>query len=77
MSGREAAGDEGWVILSGGPSGIPHLYQHPGGEVAELEKITVTHYGRHEHFERTGEIERVDERQLPVFLWTYSTKIAE
>ncbi|MCM1969436.1 DUF5988 family protein [Streptomyces sp. G1] len=77
MSVPDGVGDDGWVNLSGGPNSLPHAYQHPSGQVTDLEKIAVAHYGRHEHFERTGEFALVDERLLPVFRWTYSTKIAE
>ncbi|MFB6517301.1 DUF5988 family protein [Streptomyces sp. NPDC056401] len=60
MSGPEAIGDDDWVSLSGGPTGLPHAYQHPGGQVTDLAKIAVAYYGRHEHFERTGEFLLVD-----------------
>ncbi|MGW2369475.1 DUF5988 family protein [Streptomyces sp. NPDC001667] len=63
------------ILLRGGPSGVAPLWQAAGGELPE--KVAVAFYGRHEHFVRTAETEAVDGRQLPVFQWSYSTKIAE
>ncbi|MED7950948.1 DUF5988 family protein [Streptomyces sp. BE20] len=63
------------IILRGGPDGLHHVQQAAIDETSET--AVVTYYGHHLHFERTGEVETVEGRQVPVFQWRYSTAIAE
>ncbi|MCI3928024.1 DUF5988 family protein [Streptomyces sp. AN091965] len=65
------------VVLAGGPSGMARLHRLPAGQTPEPERLTVAFYGQHQHFERTGDNETVDGCEVPVFRWTYRTKIAE
>lgn len=70
--------DSALVVLRNGPSGIPHEYRRPSGYGgSDPERLSVTYCAQREHFERTGEKERVDGSLVPVFQWIYSTKIAE
>ncbi|MEU4111765.1 DUF5988 family protein [Streptomyces sp. NPDC027717] len=65
------------VVLLDGPTGIPRVYRCPGELMPGTDKIAVAHYGRHEHFERTDEVEDFRGSKLTIFRWSYSTKIAE
>ncbi|MDU0292296.1 DUF5988 family protein [Saccharothrix longispora] len=40
-------------------------------------KVRVPHASGHEHFTRREESRLVDGEHLPVFTWSYRTKIAE
>ncbi|MEV0501580.1 DUF5988 family protein [Streptomyces spectabilis] len=71
----ETEADRVLVVLRGGPGGVARTWRVAGAEVPQ--KVTVPYYGRHEHFERTSEVEVVDGREVPVFAWSYRTKIAE
>lgn len=63
------------IVLVGGPDGLGEL---PRMAVAgDPERLTVDYYGRHQHFQRSGEFQLVDGRRVPVFRWSYSTAIAE
>lgn len=61
------------VVLRGGPPGIPQPIEFD----APAGRVTVDHYGRHEHFEVTDGVERVGDQDLPVYQWAYTTFIAE
>ncbi|WP_243727614.1 DUF5988 family protein [Actinocrispum wychmicini] len=63
------------IVLEGGPRGLAGVCRVSA--VAMPARVTVDHYGRHEHFERTDGVETVDGQQVPVFRWSYSTAIAE
>ncbi len=63
------------IALAGGPRSMRRVYRVAVADFAD--RVTVDFYGRHEHFESTGEFEVVDGRQVPVFRWSYSTAIAE
>lgn len=63
------------ALLVGGPGTID-------GEVVELAdgvdvKVRVPHASGHEHFTRSEESRLIDGEHLPVFTWSYRTKIAE
>ncbi|WP_157528052.1 DUF5988 family protein [Nocardia sp. NRRL S-836] len=63
------------VVLTGGPRVLD-------GEVVELAdgldaKVRVWHGAGHEHFTRSAESRLVEGEHLPVFTWSYRTKIAE
>jgi CO dehydrogenase/acetyl-CoA synthase epsilon subunit len=63
------------AVLIGGPRTFD-------GEVVELAddlaaKVRVPHAAGHEHFTRSTESRLVDGEYLPVFTWSYGTKIAE
>jgi hypothetical protein len=64
------------VLLKGGPDDLPGVatvdvsHQLP-------DRITVDHFGRHEHFEFTGNHDDDAGGGHPVFRWLYSTAIAE
>ncbi|MGV4926332.1 DUF5988 family protein [Streptomyces sp. BHT-5-2] len=64
------------VVLQGGPEGVPYLYRLPDGTADELW-VVVAYYGRHEHYESTGESVVVEGRPMAVFRWTHGTAIAE
>jgi hypothetical protein len=63
------------VLLTGGPLDLPRVATV---NVAQQlpDRITVDHFGRHEHFEFTGSHDDADGGH-PVFRWLYSTAIAE
>ncbi|MEU1423962.1 DUF5988 family protein [Kitasatospora sp. NPDC005751] len=63
------------VVLRGGPSGLGPVSQVLAAEGAE--KVAVTYYGQHVHFELTDEVEMVEGRALRVYRWVYSTAVAE
>ncbi|MFE3021823.1 DUF5988 family protein [Streptomyces sp. NPDC059256] len=69
--------DQNFVLLAGGPPGLPPLYGLPPEVSKHSEKIAVAYYGRNEHFERTAKSTFTEKGTLCVFRWSYSTKIAE
>ncbi|QCX82469.1 hypothetical protein C9F11_44505 (plasmid) [Streptomyces sp. YIM 121038] len=81
MAPETVAGEPGWrslpllVVLRGGPSGLARVWQIPGR--VRPEKVTIAYYGQHQHFVRTTETKTTEGQSLPVFRWSYSTKIAE
>lgn len=70
------AGSGRLVVLRGGPPQVPRLYRLPDG-AADVSRVVVAFYGRHQRFEPTGETERVEGRPVPVYGFVYSTAIAE
>jgi len=62
------------VILSGGPGGMPQEII-VGGDLPE--SLVVDYYGRHEHFQLSGEFPPAQGGPLPLYRWIYSTMIAE
>ncbi|MEH6374746.1 DUF5988 family protein [Streptomyces sp. KLMMK] len=62
-----------WVVLEG----LPRLYRMVNGQCVDPTRLVVAFYGQHQHFEDTGEMELVEGRLVPVFRFSYSTKIAE
>ncbi|MFI1105658.1 DUF5988 family protein [Streptomyces melanogenes] len=63
------------IVIRGGPEGLGPV-RHLDADVVP-DRMTVPFYGHHQHFERTDEMAEAEGRQVPVFRWTYSTKIAE
>ncbi|MFI1801199.1 DUF5988 family protein [Streptomyces sp. NPDC020379] len=63
------------ILLKGGPYGLDGVEYTAAARAAE--KISVAFYGQHLHFERTGEVEVVEGRQILIYAWSYSTAIAE
>ncbi|MFF4410841.1 DUF5988 family protein [Streptomyces sp. NPDC001404] len=77
MANDENPDGEGqWVVLEGGPPGLPSRYWIPGGAGGNGVRLTVAYYGQHQHFDHIG-IRYVEGALMPVFRWSYSTKIAE
>ncbi|MCI3927838.1 DUF5988 family protein [Streptomyces sp. AN091965] len=77
MNSHDVTNAEHLVVLVGGPPEMARVYRIPGQIAATSERIAVAYYGQHQHFEPTGETELVEGRMMPVFRFTYSTKIAE
>ncbi|KOT65821.1 MULTISPECIES: DUF5988 family protein [Streptomyces] len=63
-----------YVLLEGGPEGIPNTCQPPP---TQNEDIKIRHLNRYEHYAFTGAHKLHDGRKVPVYRWTYSTYIAE
>ncbi|QHC23458.1 DUF5988 family protein [Streptomyces sp. GS7] len=63
------------VVVEGGPLGLGRVQQLD--IEMPVDRVVVAYYGRHEHFELTGEKARVEGHDVPVFRWSYSTAIAE
>ncbi|MCX5205773.1 DUF5988 family protein [Streptomyces sp. NBC_00237] len=63
------------VVFGGGAGGVARVQQVAGAEPSQRVRLPTC--GRHEHFERTGGIEVVEGREVPVFRWSYTTAIAE
>ncbi|MGW1030119.1 DUF5988 family protein [Streptomyces sp. NPDC002577] len=63
------------IVVKGGPEGIEPVRQLETESVPT--EVRVAYYGRHQHFELTGDTELVEGRPVPVFRFTYSTAIAE
>ncbi|MEV7521809.1 DUF5988 family protein [Streptomyces sp. NPDC091371] len=63
------------ALLVGGPRELPPVTRLRAGAVPE--KVTVRHWGRHEHFLFTGRYTEVEGARAALFEWSYSTKIAE
>ncbi|KOV10753.1 hypothetical protein ADK60_37060 [Streptomyces sp. XY431] len=65
------------VFLEGGPEGVPCTCQISDLALADSGRAVVSYCGCNEHYESTGEMEKVAGQFLPVFRWSYSTRIAE
>jgi hypothetical protein len=65
------------VLLVGGPPELPSLHRLPDEAATDPSRVVVAFYGRHQHFEGTGETELVEGQMVPVFRLSYSTAIAE
>ncbi|MEW2581520.1 DUF5988 family protein [Streptomyces syringium] len=77
MAGEVARESEQLVVLVGGPPEVARVYRLPDRAAAGFERVVVAYYGRHQHFEDTGETELVEGQLVPVFRFSYSTAIAE
>ncbi|SER62467.1 DUF5988 family protein [Streptomyces qinglanensis] len=65
------------VYLDGAPHGLGGLMRLTMGTTVTARKIVVTHYGRHQHFERAHTTKSASGIEVPLYRWTYSTCIAE
>ncbi|TDB91181.1 hypothetical protein E1264_02500 [Actinomadura sp. KC216] len=69
------------IALRGGPAGMPTRCRAPitvtDGRPPVGERVTVDYYGKHQHFEFTGECVRDGGDDLPAFGWIYATAVAE
>lgn len=63
------------IVVRGDPEGLAAVHQFDG--LGLPEKVAVAFYGRHQHFDYTGEAQVVEGFRLPVYRFTYSTAIAE
>jgi uncharacterized protein DUF5988 len=63
------------IAMEGAPEGMERVQRLDTGQIPE--RLTITYYGRHHHFERTEKTVEVGADDVPVFQWTYSTAIAE
>ncbi|MGX9883888.1 DUF5988 family protein [Streptomyces sp. NPDC002276] len=63
------------IVVDGGPEGMARVRRIDVRGIPD--RWVVAYYGRHQHFERTGTTELVEDRPVPVFRFTYSTAIAE
>jgi hypothetical protein len=64
------------IVLLGGPPRLPRVWWLANGTTADT-RVTISHCGHHEHFERTRDVDDVEEHRAPVFRWIYTTAIAE
>lgn len=60
------------VLLEGGPVDIPRRWQ-----TADPGHIRVPRMAGYEHFEPTGRVDRVGDREVAVYRWSYRTRVAE
>jgi hypothetical protein len=63
------------VLLEGGPADIPR-YWRPETD-ATAEHIRVPRLAGYEHFEPTGRVHQVDDREVAIYRWMYRTRVAE
>ncbi|QCX82934.1 hypothetical protein C9F11_46935 (plasmid) [Streptomyces sp. YIM 121038] len=66
---------EDLVALEGGPVALPSTTALTGNRMTD--KVSLIYLNGREHYVRTCEVREVGGRLLPVFRWSYSTKIAE
>jgi hypothetical protein len=62
------------LSLQGGPSSMPTI-AHVADDVSTHVKIP--RLDGYEHYEFLGQYREREQRSVPVFEWTYTTKIAE
>ena len=62
------------ALLVGGPA---HLWELRRYVPESVSRLKLCHGAGYEHFARTERTSRVDGRELTVFSWTTSTKVAE
>ncbi|GAA3596479.1 DUF5988 family protein [Streptomyces osmaniensis] len=77
MERENVAGAGRLVVLVGGPPELSGAYRLPDERNADLSRVVVAYYGRHQRFAPTGESEVVGGQLVPVFRFVYSTAIAE
>ena len=62
------------ALLVGGPA---HLWERCRHVPEGVSRLKLCHGAGYEHFTRTGDTSVVDGRELAVFSWITSTKVAE
>ena len=63
------------VLLEGGPVDIPHQWRTEVDDTSG--HIRIPRLAGYEHFEPTGRVRTVEDREIAVYRWTYRTRIAE
>ncbi|WP_433663263.1 DUF5988 family protein [Nocardia sp. CA-128927] len=63
------------VRLVGGPSGVPDCWEIDA--LHTYQQVKVPRLGGYEHFDPTGTHIAHDGCDLPVYQWSYRTRIAE
>jgi hypothetical protein len=63
------------VLLRGGPTDLPAIWEIPDGEVED--RLKIARGNGYEHFEFCQEYDDVGGEPMPVYRWSYRTAVAE
>ncbi|WP_159400730.1 DUF5988 family protein [Streptomyces sp. XY431] len=65
------------VALEGGPEGAPCACRVEDLSLVDTERAVISYCGCNEHYASTGEMQEVEGQDVPLYRWSYRTRIAE